>query len=211
MNIDEAFLVSYLDSLYATERYLELYATLTPDSASRSWSLSFHHKPVPVLKNIIFHGNAMLSSDILSSHLAAFLHQPLQESHCRKMVTSLLKAYRQRGYSLAKITDLRFDAESGTGHIFINEGQIQNVFVEGLQRTKKYVVLNEMTISKGDIFNYERSQQAIANIYGTGLFERVSIELKHRNSAFCRYRLHAISANRVWFQRYPRCGPFFLG
>ncbi len=185
--IDEAFLASYLDSLYATERYQELYATLTPDSASRSWSLSFHYKPVPVLKNIIFHGNSMLSSDVLRSHLAAFLHQPLRESHCREMVSSLLKAYRQRGYSLAKITDLHFDAESGTGHIFINEGQIQNVFVEGLQRTKKHVVLNEMTISKGDIFNYERSQQAIANIYGTGLFERVSIELKHRNSAFDLY------------------------
>ncbi len=187
IEVQEKDLVALLDSLYATERFREISASLLPDSTGDTWRLRFSFQRMPLLKDIIFHDNTVLPSDTLKNHIRAFLKKPLRESHCREIVAAVLNVYRAYGYSLAKITSMDFDEKTGFGHIFINEGKIRHIFVEGLQRTKKYVVMNELPIREGDIFNYSRSQQAINNIYGTGLFNRVSIELKHRSNGFDMY------------------------
>jgi len=39
------------------------------------------------------------------------------------------------------------------------------------------VILREFPLKAGEIFNFEKAKQGIANIYSTGLFERVYLSI----------------------------------
>jgi len=58
------------------------------------------------------------------------------------------------------------------------EYTIKNIIVEGNKTTKKELILNRIPYKQGDIFDQEKSSQAINNLYAIGAFRGVSIEVE---------------------------------
>jgi outer membrane protein assembly factor BamA len=54
------------------------------------------------------------------------------------------------------------------------------VTVEGNNYTAAYVITREFPWSAGQVFNVNRVRKGIGNIYGTGLFDYVNVEIKNR-------------------------------
>ena len=59
----------------------------------------------------------------------------------------------------------------------LNEGRIHAVEIDGLDKTRRVVVLREFPLKQGNIFNSIQARKGIDNIYSTGLFEKVSLNL----------------------------------
>ena len=53
---------------------------------------------------------------------------------------------------------------------------IQDIRVEGLQRTEPNTVFSYLPVKVGDNFNDERSQEIIKTLYATGFFDDVRVE-----------------------------------
>ena len=87
----------------------------------------------------------------------------------------IIRQYRKAGYSLAEITDVRFNSINNSVEIVINEGIISSIVVEGNTVTSKDVILNEFSLSSGDLFNIRKADKGLDNIYSTKLFRQVSL------------------------------------
>ena len=136
----------------------------------------------PILKNVSFRGNTAVSSDSLALFFKGMLGKPLHFDKSDRALKSIIKAYRKRGFSLATISEIIFSRDTGLAHIHIDEGIVSRIEIEGNKRTKGYVIQREFPPGKGDIFNSNRAQKGISNIFGTGLFNRVSLSLKKDTS-----------------------------
>ena len=53
---------------------------------------------------------------------------------------------------------------------------IQDIRVEGLQRTEPSTVFNYLPVKVGDNFSDARSEEIIKNLYATGFFDDVRVE-----------------------------------
>ncbi len=87
----------------------------------------------------------------------------------------IIRHYRKAGYSLAEITDTRFNSINNSLEIIINEGIISSIVVKGNNVTSKQVILNEFPLSAGDLFNIRKADKGLDNIYSTKLFRQVSL------------------------------------
>ena len=87
----------------------------------------------------------------------------------------IIRHYRKAGYSLAEITDTRFNSINNSLEITINEGIISSIVVKGNTVTSKQLILNEFPLSPGDLFNIRKADKGLDNIYSTKLFRQVSL------------------------------------
>ena len=95
---------------------------------------------------------------------------------------NIIREYRKKGYSLAKITDFQVDSLNTVLEINIDEGIIASVVVEGNTVTSKHVILNEFPLSTGDLFNIRKADNGLDNIYSTKLFRQVSLFVEKEGS-----------------------------
>ncbi len=100
----------------------------------------------------------------------------------REIEQKILEMYRKKGYVLATVKFLRTRIKDVDGLISmegvlefqINEGIVEDIQVSGNKETKDYVILREITVDKGDIFNSEKFTQDLRRLYNTNFFESVN-------------------------------------
>lgn len=164
-----------VEALYRRADVRSARAVLTP--AGDGYALSYQVVRNPVLKGVAFRGNTVFPDDSLQQFFLEQLGKPINPRETKKALAALIRHYRDHGYALARIVQLRFDAGSGTGVVYLGEGRIEKITLEGNERTKPFVILREFPLEPGAIFNYKQAQKGLENIFGTGLFDRVSLSL----------------------------------
>lgn len=100
----------------------------------------------------------------------------------RDIEQQILEMYRKKGYVLATVKFLRTRVEDVNGLISmegvldvqINEGIIEDIQVSGNKETKDYVILREITVQPGEIFNSENFTKDLRRLYNTNFFESVN-------------------------------------
>ena len=137
---------------------------------------------------LAFSGNTVFTDDELRAHLDRLgiadcelrIERPARRTHHSPITKSITDLYCEQGYVLAEV---RADTDSDT--IRINEGRIERLTVAGNRKTKSHVILREFPLKKGKVFNLPKANRGIDQLYGTGLFERVSLRLLRKNSGEC--------------------------
>ncbi|MBN1482736.1 patatin-like phospholipase family protein [candidate division KSB1 bacterium] len=137
--------------------------------------LSFDIDFNPELNSIVFYGNSQIPDDSLRQHFSHLLNQPINHHKIQLAVERILKMYRTRGLSLAKIEKINFNPYDHSAHVYIFEGLVKNINLSGLQKTQPFVISREFDIKKGDLFRFDRAQNGIKNIYATDLFSAVNL------------------------------------
>ncbi len=136
----------------------------------------------PVLQEVVFHGNTLLCDDSLRCFFEPLLQRPINVRAARSAFENMIGRYRSAGFSLARVDRVLFDKQTGTAHIYLSEGVIQDVVITGLKKTRRYVVNRELSFHRGDLFRMEKARSSLENIIATGLFSTVNLHIDSRSN-----------------------------
>ena len=135
----------------------------------------------PVIEEFRIIGNRIFSDTVLINLLKPELGRVFNYHRGEVLFQGILGLYRKRGYSYANITKCEFNRENGIMEIYIDEGKVNKISIEGTEKTKDFVVLREFPIKEGDIFNINFAKEGVNNIYSTGLFNKVHLNTDFSN------------------------------
>jgi NTE family protein len=164
-----------LRAMFEGGEYEDLRADITGNSAETA--VRYIGTPYPVLAAVEFRGSQRVPADSLEVPFRPLLGRRLNHHEADAAVDSVLRIYRARGYSLAKIDSAAFDRTSGVLGLTVYEGEIHSLSVEGGVRTQDPFVMKEFPLSVGDVFEISKAQSGLANLSSTGLFEYVYLEV----------------------------------
>ena len=130
---------------------------------------------------ITIEGNHLLSAGDLRRALGLRKGTPFSQTAFERGIDKLLALYSERGYPKVEIepTDFHLSEEQGKVdlRLQIREGvqvRIGAVKLTGLQKTKPEVVLRELPVQAGDIFDQREIDQSFHRLVNLGYFYEVS-------------------------------------
>ncbi|MCI7059798.1 MAG: BamA/TamA family outer membrane protein, partial [Megasphaera elsdenii] len=121
-------------------------------------------------------GNESISTADLMKLVATTPGTTLNTAVVSHDVANINSAFANAGYMMSRVSDVRLDDE-GTLHIAISEPRIENINLRGNTKTKNKVIMRELRMKKGDIFNKNAASRSIQRVYNTGYFEDVNVRL----------------------------------
>ena len=133
---------------------------------------------------ITIEGNHLLSTDDLRRALGLRKGAPFSHTAFEGGIDKILALYSERGYPKVEIEPTNFQLSEEQGkvnlHLQIREGdqvRIGAVKLTGLQKTKSEVVLRELPIQAGDVFDQREIDQSFHRLVNLGYFYEVSPSL----------------------------------
>jgi NTE family protein len=164
----------------------------------------------PVVRSAQIEGCSVVPCDLLQEKLLPLVGLPFNSKGGEEALREIVREYRARGYSLARIESAAFDDSTGTLHVVMNEGVIQGITVQGGLRTRDEFVLQDFPLQAGQVFQIDKAKLGMNSISGTKLFEYVYLEvmyvrgepfltirLKERPSQLVRFGFHADNEREV--------------
>ena len=149
MAFDQHNLDSSIRSLYGTGLYdfVEAYKTLPSPG---KMDIEFFLIPKYRISQIIFSGNSEFGAARLQRQISSYSGGPLDDREVKRDVDKIVKYYKDKGYSLAKVSyAIEKNDTNGTGVVRfdVDEGQdvtIENIYFTGNSHIEADVLLDEM-------------------------------------------------------------------
>ncbi len=137
---------------------------------------------LPVLREVRVSGTSRSNGDSLIVIFRNVIGNSLTNSSYKKNIEIPLLAFmRRHGYSLSRIDSVRIDQNVSSVEIFLDEGRIGNITVKGLNSVQEELVMDEFTLTPGDVFRMDAGENGLRNLTATGYFSFASLELIHSN------------------------------
>lgn len=168
-----------LEQLFDTGYYKNLSAELIEDSLNCTLKINKEYNPI--VRDIVLIGISLISSDGIDEIFTEIKTKPYSAIKTADAITKLMSLYRKNGYSLAEIQEISFDDENDILKIFVDEGIISNIIVDGNNKTNIEVITRELPFSEGDFFRIVDVEEGLKNLRSTGLFESVDISVYDEN------------------------------
>jgi NTE family protein len=89
----------------------------------------------------------------------------------------LNKKYRELGFDLAHVRSFTYSPELQNLKVDIDEAIIRKINIRGNTRTKGWLIRSNFPCKEGEPFNSREASKGVANIYSTGLFDRVTMNI----------------------------------
>ncbi len=168
-----------ISDLYGKGWYKEVKAEITfLDSTS---NVTIFASANPMLRSVSISGNSLIQSDILLSSFDPLIGRPYNSPKTEDTFERLLGMYRTNGYSLARLQQSTFDSSTGNLSLEISEGIISKIYLKGKKLSRDWVVWRELGFRDGNIFTVDKGKKALTNLYGTNLFDQVSMDAGYEN------------------------------
>ena len=135
--------------------------------------LEFQVKEYTVINSISMSGNTVFSKDQLINLYVPGQNDVFNIKRAEDFIKDIQDNYNQMGFSIAQLVECKLNPEKQELQVTIDEGRIDGIQLIGNERTQPHVIKREMPLKTGDIFDIEKVQRGINNIYGTDLFQRV--------------------------------------
>ena len=111
------------------------------------------------VRKIILRGNEAFSNKQLRQGMQTEVGETYDEELLREDFKRIVGFYRKNGFSFARIDEKRLFKRSFPDgvylHIYIDEGRIGQLIVEGNSRTRDHVILRELLFKTGDVYTVE--------------------------------------------------------
>lgn len=147
------------------------------------------------IDEVLFAGNTVIGDTELAEEVLSQAGHIYDERAIARDVRRIEEYYESRGY-IAKVSEARLD-DFGVLTFVIEEARIEDIVIEGLQRTKPWVVRREMDLEAGELFQQKEVSTAIRRIYAMGLFDEVETELRPGNENPLRDVILVIQVNEA--------------
>ena len=135
----------------------------------------------PIIKDISLVGVSLIRSDKISEIFSSLKNKPYSGEIVLNSLLRLIELYREAGYSLAEIRGLEFNAEENKLNIFVDEGIISRIEVNGNDHTNSNVIRREFPFSEGDFFKIQSITKGLTNLRSTRLFDNIDVVVKEEN------------------------------
>ena len=153
---------------------------LTPDS-SRMRSVALAVDAVDCLPyeqtEVVFNGNTIFDDATLRGHLIASDKQ-ITPQKLKAGLKRIEQLYHDSGFDLSHVKDVRIDPQCRTIEIDIDQAVIERIDVENNVKTRDWYVRSYFPLEAGEPYSTTKADEGISNIYGTDLFDRVTVEVR---------------------------------
>lgn len=164
--VSNAEIKRYLTRLYREYELLDAAAEISGDT------LIIKLTPPPAYRYIEVRGNSVIPDSAIIAAVHSPPEEPLLHSQGAADLERIIRLYRERGYALARIKEVRLTGD--TLVITIDEGIVEAVRVEGGRKW----ALNELRVKPGEPFDWNRARSGLRRLYGTDYYETVRIKLE---------------------------------
>lgn len=89
---------------------------------------------------------------------------------------NIISLYKENGFELINIKETIIDHKSNTITFHIDEAIIKQIDIVGNKHTKDWYVRSHFPLKKGMPYSTSEAAEGVSNIYGTDLFDRVSVD-----------------------------------
>ena len=168
-----------ISNVYSTGNYRQVFGELSLNDTTAD--LNIHTEANPLLRSVSISGNTLVESEVLTAPVDSLIVKPINSPKLETAFEQILGMYRGNGYSLARIQSVYFDTLSGNLTLVINEGIIHKIYLKGKETSRDWVIWRELGFRDGNIFTVEKGRKALVNLYGTNLFEQVSMDVGYEN------------------------------
>jgi NTE family protein len=111
------------------------------------------------------------------------MDKPFNPGATLNTALDLLRMYKRNGFSLARIEKISFDEKTGELRIYLSEGLISRIIIEGNVKTKERIILREFPLNPGEIFKYKLAEIGLTNLRSTSLFDQIDLTITPRDGA----------------------------
>lgn len=163
-----------VSSLGSTGVFSQIVPTL--ETVPEGVKLSYITKANPVIHSVEFTGNTVFTGEQLTEMLGIQPNSVLNTTLLSQKMQDIEKLYLQQGYLLYSVADVQVTAD-GVLKIGIAEGVVEDITIEGNDKTKDYVILRELRYKKGEPFNKFTASRSMERLYNLSFFEDVNMKL----------------------------------
>jgi len=140
--------------------------------------LSLNKIENPIIDNIDLIGISLIHSNKISEIFSSLKGNHFSGTKILSKLIELIKLYREAGYSLAEIQSVEFNEEEKRLRIYIDEGIISRIDVNGNKYTNKSVITREFDFKEGEVFKINEVKNGLTSLRSTKLFDNIDIVVK---------------------------------
>jgi len=126
---------------------------------------------IPIIDFSITGNNSIPTGDLLQI-LEQLTDKPQNIVKLNEAIEEIQEYYASQGYILARVVGVTDDPD-GMVNIYIDEGKIGTIIIEGNRKTKDYVVQRNILTQPGSVYNDNIIKQDLMRLYGTQAFKDV--------------------------------------
>ena len=171
-----------LGDLFKTGTYNNLYAEISRLENDDS-ELNYILEPTFIPEKFDISGYSIFPDSLITHYFNNMESKHLNYYNLNDSLDSLIHYYRNNGFSLAEIADVQFFEKEKNVKILISEGKIEKISLIGNKKTKDFVITRDLLLKTGTIFKWDLANKGIKNIYGSGLFNSVWINVNNINNS----------------------------
>lgn len=135
----------------------------------------------PIISKIEITGNQMISNKKIKELITIKTNKILDINKLKKGIKAINKHYEKQGYVLAEVVEHKIQNKNEL-YIKINEGKLNKIKIEGNSKTKDFVILRELDIKEGEVFNVNKIKQDLKDIQQLKLFKTVKPKFQKSQS-----------------------------
>jgi len=121
-----------------------------------------------------FEGNTIFDDSTLAAQLL-YSKEAITPGELNRGLDRIINLYVVNGFDMVDVSSVDIDHETTTITVTIDEAVIEGIDVENNRRTKEWFVRSYFSLKSGEPYSTSRASGGIANIYGTDLFDRVTV------------------------------------
>jgi len=126
----------------------------------------------PVVKEIKVTGNTAIPTEKILSLMRTSVGNVLNTNTLEQDIEAIRKYYLEKRYIASVTEQVGIDPQTGVLTVPIQEAIVEAIKITGNKKTKDYVILREMKLKPGDLYNGEVLAKDIMRIYDLGIFNR---------------------------------------
>ena len=138
--------------------------------------LAYVTKANPIITDVEIIGNTAFKTEYLKQIMGVRPNSVLNTTMVRERLNAIEKLYYQQGFILFSIPEVSI-TNNGILRIRLAEGIIEDIILEGNDKTRDYVILRELRFKKGQPFNKFLASRSMERLYNLGFFEDVNMRL----------------------------------
>ncbi|MDF1544369.1 MAG: patatin-like phospholipase family protein [bacterium] len=172
-------LIKILSEISCQKELFELQVKLSAPDSGNTYQVNLN--AIPALDRtkyaVQFEGNRIISDSALNAQFS-LAPKKLSSAEFHRSLDRLLNLYAVENIDLANITSVQIDHDHQTVIIRIDEGILYRIDVNDNVRTSDWFVRSYFPLKVGSSYSTESASRGLDNIYGTDLFNSVTLNVE---------------------------------
>lgn len=186
-------LIESLKTMARTEPVFELTAELIPErrnleptaqTTAENVVLQLIIQPQPIVAEmtLVIDGNTRYD-DLTLAQQCQFPDSLLSPGDLKRALDRMIALYRSDGYDMPEIRRVDVDFAGKRITVVIDEAIIERIDVAENQRSCDWMVRSYFPLKRGEPFSLKHAARGLSDLYGTELFERLTVDLTPEDTA----------------------------